>query len=211
MFNINTTMISDHPSRNKERPRMPAPTVSRRTMVCALAAMSTGFCPPARASAESSATDGKVSRQDGLTRMSEAIHQEIIFKAARSKVFEALMNSHQFDAITRLSDAATLLTAANAKPTAISQEVGGSFTLFGGYVTGRNVEIVPDERLVQVWRAGSWPQGCHSIVRFVLTANDTETRLALDHRGFPDGQGVHLAPGWHSHYWEPMTKFLALS
>jgi activator of HSP90 ATPase len=44
--------------------------------------------------------------------------------------------------------------------------VGGTFTLFGGYVTGRNLEMLPDERLVQAWRAGSWKPGAFSIAAF---------------------------------------------
>jgi hypothetical protein len=31
------------------------------------------------------------------------------------------------------------------KPTEISREVGGAFTLFGGYIIGRHVELVPNE------------------------------------------------------------------
>jgi activator of HSP90 ATPase len=111
--------------------------------------------------------------------------------------------------ITRLSDAAVLLDAAGAKPTSISTEVGGSFTLFGGYITGRNVEMQPNERLVQAWRTGSWKPGEYSVAAFHLTANGGKTTLDFDHRGFPDGNGAVLARGWHSHYWEPLAKFLA--
>jgi activator of HSP90 ATPase len=147
--------------------------------------------------------------EDGLTHACAAIHQEMTFKAPQAKVFDALINADEFDAITRLSDAVTLVTATNAKPTSISRDVGGTFTLFGGYVTGRNVEIVPYEKLVQVWRAGSWPAGDYSIAKFVLIANGPETRLVFDHRGFPDGEGTHLAAGWRRHYWEPLARYLA--
>jgi activator of HSP90 ATPase len=119
------------------------------------------------------------------------------------------VSSQHFDAITRLSDAITLVTAADAKPTSISREVGGPFTLFGGYITGRNLELLGDERLVQGWRAESWPAGDYSIVKFVLGENGAETRLVFDHRGFPEGEGRHLARGWYAHYWEPLAKYLA--
>jgi activator of HSP90 ATPase len=183
---------------------MPATLISRRSIARSLVALSAGLGLSARVVAgESSATD------DGLTHSSATIHQELLFKASRPRVFEALTHSDQFDAITRLSDAVALVTAANAKPTSISRDIGGSFTLFGGYVTGQNVEMSPDERLVQVWRAGSWQPGDYSIVKFVLIANGAETKMVFDHRGFPDAEGSHLAAGWHSHYWEPLSKFLA--
>ena len=96
-----------------------------------------------------------------------------------------------------------------AKPTSISTEVGGAFTLFGGYITGRHLEMLPNERLVQAWRAGSFKPGGFSIAAFYLTAEGSKTKLNFEHRGFPDGNGVSLAHGWHVHYWEPLAKYLA--
>jgi activator of HSP90 ATPase len=93
-------------------------------------------------------------------------------------------------------------------PTEISREVGGAFSLFGGYISGRHLDMAPDMRLVQAWRAGSWDPGSFSIAKFVLVADGSGTKLVFDHTGFPQGQGVHLAEGWHSNYWEPMAKYL---
>lgn len=146
---------------------------------------------------------------EGLSHSAEAIHQEIVFNARRRRVYQALTNAKQFDALTRLSDAADTVMAPGAKPTAISPEVGGSFTFFGGYITGWNLELLPDERLVQAWRAASWAPGDYSVTRFALFESGVGTKLVFDHRGFPDGQGTHLASGWHSNYWEPLTKFLS--
>ena len=111
--------------------------------------------------------------------------------------------------ITRLSDGAALLAAAGAKPTSISTELGGPFTLFGGYITGRHLEMLPNERLVQAWRAESWKPGGFSIAAFSLTAEGGKTKLNFEHRGFPNGNGVSLSRGWHAHYWEPLAKYLA--
>jgi activator of HSP90 ATPase len=146
---------------------------------------------------------------DGLSHTSEAIRQQVTLDASPQRIYQALISSQDFDMITRLSDAAVLLDAAGAKPTSISTDVGGPFTLFGGYITGRNIEMLPNERLVQAWREGSWKPGDFSIAAFHLTADGRKTRLDFDHRGFPDGNGASLARGWHSHYWEPLAKFLA--
>lgn len=145
----------------------------------------------------------------GLSHISEAIRQELTLDASPARIYRALTDSSEFDAITRLSDGAVLLNAAGAKATSISAEVGGPFTLFGGYITGRHLEMLPGERLIQAWRAGSWNPGNFSIVAFRLTAADGKTRLDFEHRGFPDGNGATLARGWHSHYWEPLAKYLA--
>ena len=177
------------------------PSMSRRALAFRVAAVPLWLCTAARAAPP---TGG-----DGLLHASESIHQEIMFNADRRRVFEALTNTSQFDAVTRLSDGLELVTAPGAKPTSISRDLGGSFTLFGGYITGRNLEILPDERLVQAWRAAGWKPGDHSIVKFALADDGAGTKLDFDHRGFPDGQGAHLADGWHVHYWTPMAKFLS--
>ena len=91
----------------------------------------------------------------------------------------------------------------------ISREAGGSFELFGGHITGRHIELVPDERIVQAWRAASWAPGDFSIARFVLEQQGTSTKLIFDHTGFPSGQGEHLATGWNVNYWAPLAKYLA--
>jgi hypothetical protein len=38
--------------------------------------------------------------------------------------------------------------------------------MFGGDISGRNVELVPGRRAVQAWRSNAWPEGVYSIVRF---------------------------------------------
>jgi uncharacterized protein YndB with AHSA1/START domain len=142
---------------------MAALLLSRRTVVMAALPAALGISAPAWSISNDIDRPKRVD-PDGLTHTSAAIHQELTFKASPHAVYEALMSSQQFDAITRLSDAVTLVTAADAKPTSISREVGGPFTLFGGYITGRNLELLDDERLVQSWRAQSWGAGDYSIV-----------------------------------------------
>jgi activator of HSP90 ATPase len=145
----------------------------------------------------------------GLRAESEAIHQEVNFAADCGRIYHALTDARDFDALTRLSDAATLVTDPKAKPTTISDQVGGAFTLFGGYITGRNLQLLPGTRLVQAWRAGGWDAGEYSVVRFELQSRSGGCRIVFDHRGFPQGQGKSLAYGWRVHYWEPLAKLLA--
>jgi activator of HSP90 ATPase len=184
--------------------------LSRRTITLGLAALPAGMAASVAGWGESGPAGSPTATDaDGLIRTSESIHQEVSFRADRRAVYEALTTTKSFEAITRLSDAIALVTAPNAKATSISRSVGGSFTLFGGYITGRNLELVRDERLVQAWRVGNWNAGDYSIAKFVLAANGAETKLTFDHRGFPDGAGEHLAKGWHTHYWEPLARFLA--
>jgi activator of HSP90 ATPase len=189
---------------------MPSPLISRRAFAVRLAAIPVGLRAGAGVFGPAARIGGSTQGEgDGLTHTSEAIHQEVSFDASRRRVYQALTEAQQFDGVTRLSDGKELLAAPGAKPTAISGVVGGPFVLFGGYITGRHLDLKPGERLVQAWRAASWKPGAYSVVTFVLLDDGAKTKLVFDHRGFPEGEGSHLASGWHAHYWEPLTKYLA--
>ena len=128
--------------------------------------------------------------------MSDAIHQEIVFKASPERIYEALMNDQEHGAFT-------------GAPAEISREAGGEFSCHGGQISGRNIELQPNKRIVQAWRAGNWGEGVYSVVKVELDGGDGETRLTLDHTGVPDGTSEHLDGGWHKMYWEPLEKYLA--
>jgi uncharacterized protein YndB with AHSA1/START domain len=145
---------------------------------------------------------------DSVSHSAESIHQEPSFKASRQRVYEALTNTKQFDKVTELSGVTKSMSQMK-KPTKISQQVGGAFTLFGGYIVGRQIELVPNELIVQAWRAGGWDRGVYSIVRFELTEQGAGTKILFDHTGFPKGQAEHLASGWGAQYWGPLKKFLS--
>ena len=63
----------------------------------------------------------------------------------------ALTDAKQFDGVAKLS-AAMKAMSGSSTPSAISAVAGGTFALFGGYITGRQIELVPNARIVQVWR-----------------------------------------------------------
>lgn len=145
--------------------------------------------------------------ENGLTHSAEAIHQEPVFQASRNRVYEALTDAGQFDKVMRLS-AAMQSMATGTKPAEISREVGGAFSLFGGYVVGRHLELEPNQRIVQAWRSAGWKPSEYSIVRFELTEQGSATKIIFDHRGFPEGTGPHLVQGWNENYWQPLEKYL---
>ena len=145
---------------------------------------------------------------DEISHTAEAIHQERLFKASRKRLYEALTVTKQFDQVTHDLMQSPAMSKMQ-EPTAISPHVGGAFALFGGYISGRHIELVPDELIVQAWRVGSWVRGVYSIISFQLTQEGAGTRIIFDHAGFPKGQAEHLASGWQEHYWDPLAKFLS--
>jgi len=125
-----------------------------------------------------------------------ALHQEVEFAASPQRLYHVLLTSKQFAGFTGL--------AARIDPKA-----GGAFTLFGGLVGGRNVELIANQRIVQAWRPALWDAGLYSLVRFELKPQGTGTNLVLDHTAFPEGEFDALTAGWPVRYWEPLKKFLA--
>src|SRR5579863_8205920 len=106
---------------------------------------------------------------DEISRAEEAIHKELVFKAARKRVYEVLTDAAQFDKMTREIQLKEGADALVAHPTEISRDLGGSFSLFGGRIVGRQLELLPNERIVQAWRVAYWPAAVFSIVRFDLS------------------------------------------
>lgn len=123
------------------------------------------------------------------------IHQEIVFSAPAGRVYRAIVDAGEF-------------SKATGAPTEGSAAEGAAFSAFGGHITGRHVELVPDKLIVQAWRAKTWPAGNYSISRFELRPEGDKTRLVFDHDAFPEDQKEHLAKGWQDNYWEPIRKYL---
>lgn len=126
-----------------------------------------------------------------------SIHQEITIPAAPAAVFEVLTSADKFAGMT------------GGRSASISAEEGGAFSMFGGDIVGRHVELVPGKRVVQAWRSGAWPEGVYSLVRFELDADGTGTRLTFDQSGYPAGAHEMLEGGWTQMYWEPMRQLFA--
>ena len=146
--------------------------------------------------------------EDVISHTAASIHQEPVFTASPKRVYQALTDARQFTRVIQLSGALQAMHLPD-KPAEISSEVGGAFALYGGNITGRNVEFVPNVRVVQAWRAGDWPPGVYSIARFELVEQGSGCRIVFDHTGFPKGEAEGLASGWKAHYWEPLAKVLA--
>ena len=123
------------------------------------------------------------------------IKQGVVIKAGAHAVYEALMDSKKH----------TQFTGDTAR---ISRQVGGKFSVYGAYITGKNIELVPDEKIVQEWRASSWPPGHYSLVTFLLKATKEGTKLVFSHKGIPLSEVKDITSGWKMYYWEPLKEML---
>ena len=75
--------------------------------------------------------------------MTPAIQQSVEFGVKPDTLFEIYMDSKQH-------------SQATGAPAKLSRRVGGAFTAFGGQLTGKNLLLVPNQTIVQTWRASQW-------------------------------------------------------
>ena len=125
----------------------------------------------------------------------KTIEQVVAFNATPAQVFEALMDSGQHSAFT-------------GEPATIDQKVGGAVSCYGGKVTGINLDVVKDQRIVQAWRPGNFPEGVFTLVTYALAAEGSGTKLTFTQQAVPETAYEHLNKGWEERYWTPLRAFL---
>src|SRR5450759_4234839 len=92
----------------------------------------------------------------------------------------------------------------------MSNEVGADVSAWGDYITGRNLELIPGERIVQSWRTAQFTEGHEdSIITVTLEEAENGTLLTLVHSNVPDDQMNYEQGGWEQHYFGPMKKYFA--
>jgi activator of HSP90 ATPase len=163
-----------------------------------IAGSAIGLCGMAMAGVPSAAQEAAAGPQKSKTILTtRAIHHEEDFTAAPPRIYEALLDAKLFSSLTAFPGAE------------IHREVGGTFSIFGGHIIGRQLELAPNRLIVEAWRVADWPEGIYSIARFELIGQGSGTRIKFDHTGFPPELAEHLEDGWREHYWAPLRKLPA--
>src|SRR5476649_720530 len=101
------------------------------------------------------------------------IHQTVALKnVTPHEVYESLMDSKQHAAFT----------GAKAK---MSREIGGKCEAYDGWIEAFNVELVPDEKIVQKWRGADWAEDVYSVATFKFAKIGADTKLTFTQIGVP--------------------------
>ena len=125
----------------------------------------------------------------------KTLRHKVKFKVGPEDIYMALMDSRRHAAFTR--------SAAD-----ISPKVGGKIKAYDGYITGKNLELVPNKKIVQTWRASGWPADHDSKVTFRLKKMKNGSELTLVHEGVPEPESKSIDQGWIDYYWKPMKELL---
>jgi len=88
-----------------------------------------------------------------------------------------------------------------------SVKPGGKFTAWDGYISGRNLDLVPGKRIVQSWRTTQFTDAdADSQIALTLAKVAGGTKVTLRHSKVPGGHDGYKS-GWKSHYFEPMKAY----
>lgn len=93
-------------------------------------------------------------------------------------------------------------------PADMKPEAGYVFSLWEGDITGVNLEVVPNKRLVQEWFFGA--QDEQSIVRITLKKAGGRTLLDLNHTNIPEDVYEEITEGWRDYYLGSVKSMLEM-
>lgn len=93
-------------------------------------------------------------------------------------------------------------------PAKINREVGGRFSIYDGDLVGLNLELVPDQKIIQSWRSSDWTEGHYSRATFSLKKVEQGTHLTFTQTGVPEEHYDDISQGWRDYYWTPMKEML---
>lgn len=82
---------------------------------------------------------------------------------------------------------------------------GSEFSLWGESIVGKNLEFIPDKKIVQEWYFGEQPEP--SIVTIILHEDKNGTSLELRHTGIPDEDYDDIVEGWNTNYFASLEDF----
>jgi activator of HSP90 ATPase len=126
-------------------------------------------------------------------RDTTTIRQMVTFSAPPHEVYEMIMDSRKHASLS-------------GETAVISREVGGAFTAWGDHISGFNLALHPDEKIVQAWRARDWWPDHYSIATFELCEIDGGTELRFTQIGVPPHRFDGHCRGWVETYWRPMQE-----
>ena len=118
-----------------------------------------------------------------------------IIPATPQQIFDAWLDSQGHEKIT------------GGQPARISAREGDDFGVWNGYITGRNLKLVPGRRIVQSWRTTRFTKDDpDSQIDVLLEPVAGGTKVTVHHTNVPDDHTSYRDGGWQNNYFDTMKK-----
>ena len=125
----------------------------------------------------------------------KTIRQKVVVPVMPPEVYEAFVDAKKHSAFT------------GSKATCDAR-VGGEFTAWDGYISGKNLLLEKGKRIVQEWTTTEWPAGFPpSRLELTFKKATGGTEILMVHSGVPAELADDVAEGWKEFYWEPLKKY----
>jgi activator of HSP90 ATPase len=133
-----------------------------------------------------------------MSMKATTIKQKTLIPATPDEVYDAFMEAKKHSAFTG--------SKATSDP-----KVGGEFTAWDGYISGRNLELVKGKKIVQEWSTTDWPDKFPPS-RLELTFKEAKggTEISMIHSKVPAEQADDLVEGWNEFYWKPIKEYFTM-
>ncbi|HYX10205.1 MAG TPA: SRPBCC family protein [Bacteroidales bacterium] len=122
----------------------------------------------------------------------KTIKLKIHLYASSEDIYNALTNSFAVSLWTGL-------------PATMDDKEGTEFSLWEGDIVGRNIEMIPNEKIVQEWYFGDQEE--QSIVTIKLHKSEEGTQLEVIHTNIPDDDYADMLYGWKNYYLGSLKEF----
>jgi len=126
--------------------------------------------------------------EKNLVENGKAIDQRVILPMTAHDFYENMMDSAKHSKFT-------------GSKCNVERSVRGAFSLYDGYISGRNIQLLADKKIVQSWRGVDWPNGHWSHVTFDIDSHPTGCQVTLRQTGWPASA---RAEGWQTFYWSKL-------
>jgi activator of HSP90 ATPase len=133
--------------------------------------------------------------------MTKTITKNVVFKNTKtSTLYSMYLDSKQHTAIT------------GGVPAKITAKEGAKFSAHGGYIIGKNLQLVKDKLIVQSWYGTDWAKGSDDSTFIMLfEQKGKDAVIHMTHANIPDKQVAGIKSGWNDYYWKPWKECLASS
>jgi len=100
--------------------------------------------------------------------------------------------------------------AITGAPVRIAARVGARFEAFGGALSGRILDLVPNRLIVQSWRSTEFGRrDIDSTLILTFRAQGRGGRIELTHVNVAEGDFGGVSEGWPKYYFTPWRTYLA--
>jgi activator of HSP90 ATPase len=119
-----------------------------------------------------------------------------VIPASPQEIYDAWLSSDGHEKIT------------GGKPAQMSAQEAAAFTVWNGYIRGRNLKLEPSRRIVQSWRTTKFSAADpDSQIEVLLEPAAGGTRITVRHSNVPDGHTSYRDGGWQRSYFDPMKEY----